>query len=145
MQKYFKILILSLYNVQVCMYKCTGWYLPVQSSFVTIKWVHYDEKFTVLFFQVFHVFALRLIILYHFHDGHLRFVSQSPESAEWKFDDKLQILSKYGQSNTETEKIYKIKIKLLHLNHKKSWALHTVFEKTTLTFQLGCAARLIKY
>lgn len=79
-------------------------YLPVQRSLVTIKWVHYDEKFTVLFLQVFHVFALRMIIFDHFHDGHVLWrrgvsVSQMPESSERKFDDKLQILSKDGQEN----------------------------------------------
>lgn len=46
-------------------------YLPIQGRLVTIKRVHYDEKFTVLFLQVFHAFALGMIIFYHFHDGHL--------------------------------------------------------------------------
>ncbi len=78
-------------------------YLPVQRSLVAIKRVHYDEKFTVLFLQVFHAFALRMIIFYHLHDGHLLWrvilVSQQQKRPEWKFDDKLQILSKNGQEN----------------------------------------------
>lgn len=80
-------------------------YLPVQRALVTIKWIHYDEKFTVLFLQVFHVFALGMIIFYHFHDGYLLgktklIVSQEPEGSEWKFDDKLQILWEDGRGKT---------------------------------------------
>lgn len=78
-----------------------GWvYLPVQRTLVTIKWVHYDEKFTfVLLQERLYVFAVRIKIFNDFHDGHrLRrrevFVSQDPQRSEWKFDDKLDILDR---------------------------------------------------
>lgn len=81
-------------------------YLPVQRGLVTIKCVHDDEKFTILFLQECSVFTLFMKVFYDFHDGHFGllwrkrvFGSQIPEGSKWKFDDELQILNKEWQGN----------------------------------------------